>query len=49
MGKDKLVLYQPDITVAVEVRLENENVCPFKYLLIKKMVFSIVRTILNKE
>jgi len=26
MGKSELVLYQPDSTVSVEVRLENENV-----------------------
>jgi hypothetical protein len=26
MGKSELVMYQPDSTVAVEVRLENENV-----------------------
>ena len=26
MGKSELVLYQPDSTVLVEVRLENENV-----------------------
>ena len=26
MGKSELVLYQPDSTIAVEVRLEEENV-----------------------
>jgi len=26
MGKSELVLYQPDSTVSIEVRLENENV-----------------------
>ena len=26
MGKSELVLYQPDSTVSVEVRLEDENV-----------------------
>jgi len=26
MGKSEIIIYQPDDTVSVEVRLENENV-----------------------
>ena len=47
MSENQIVVYQPDDTLRLDVRLENETVCLTQFLLGE--LFGVERTVVNRH